>query len=337
MKPDDCLVVELPAAFLDGSVAQLLELVFPPDDETRVDITGGFDLRANPDLPEIYAVFLALCEEWRDWRCALRVSADGGEVALDAPVSALAVPGEELPRLSLHLEQRYCPLEYAVRHGFWDSRDGLLEWMRSLAALYFIDKHEVRPDASGPHSAAPGLSAALASLQSQGLIAVEDAADNAGDDAAAEPPRHAIAPEGRRFIAGLLAETEAYIDDYDHYMDTLAEPDLEAVEFGTGRGVDLRVQAFLADDLDTVRAVFLLRLYDGTLDARLRDWEAVMESDEFFEAVLEPVVNREGVSSEEMERVMDFGHAWLEERRERERREAADRELLRRAFDAETQ
>ena len=341
MRRDDCLRVQLPEAFLGKSVSQLLELVFPPDEEARTDISGRFDLRANPDLPEIYAVLLAVCEEWRDWRCALRVSLGGVEVALDTPVRSLLTAGDETPTLSLHLEQRYCPLEYAVRHGYWDSREGLLDWMRSLTALYFLDKHEALIEAGGGQTHAPAMTRAVGILLERGLIAPSEVSggDNSGEEEEEDdaPPRLEITPEGRRFIAGLLAETESYIDDYDHYQDTLAEPGLEVVEFGAGRGVDLRVQAFLADELDPVRTVFLLRLYDGTLDARLRDWETVMESDEFFEAVLEPVVNRDGVSSGDMERVMDFGHAWIEERREQQLRGAADRDLLRRAVGGETQ
>ena len=73
MAPDDFLEVELPSEFLTGTVSGLLDRVFPPDEESRVLISDRFDLRANPDLPEIYSVLLAVCDEWRDWRCALVV------------------------------------------------------------------------------------------------------------------------------------------------------------------------------------------------------------------------------------------------------------------------
>ena len=351
MRQDDLLQVELPCEFLVGSLSQLLDGVFPSEEAARPEVTERFDLRANPDLPEIYAVFLAVCNEWRDWRCALGVSVDGGEVSLDSPASALVKSAED-SSLWLHLEQRYSPLEYAVRHGLWESRDGLLDWMRSLTALYFLDKHEVSIEAGGAHTVGLGLHRALGSLQEQGLVAPAEAGksatgDTLGDTYGDTPgdlpegipegdlpegiPSLAITPQGRRFIAGLLEETESCIELYDHYQDVLADPGRDSVEFGTVRGVDLRVQAFLAEELDPVRTVFLLRLYDGTLDARLSDWEAVIELDDFYEAVLEPVVNRDSVAPEEMERVIESGYAWLEERQERERRDAADRELLRRA------
>ena len=334
MAAEDCLLVELPEDFANGSVSQLLDRVFPADEEERREIASRFDLRANPDLPEIYDVFLAVCEEWRDWRCRLRMSSGGERVDLDNPVSRfISRRPDDPPRLTLHIEQQYGALEYAVRHGFRESRAELLAWLRSLTALYFLDKHEVRLPTGEPPDAAPGLSAALNSLQSQGLISPEEPAEDAADNAApvAEPPRYVITPQGRRFIRELLAETESYIDLYDHFQDTHVDLDGELAEFGTGRGVDLRVEAFLAEGLDPIRAVFLLRLYDGTPDARLRDWTEIVESEEYYDAVLEPVVNRDGLPPAAMELVIESGYAWLEERQEQARREEQQREILRRA------
>ena len=91
------------------------------------------------------------------------------------------------------------------------------------------------------------------------------------------------------------------------------------------------VEAFLADGLDPIRAVFLLRLYDGAFDHRLRDWQDAIEGEEFYEGILEPVVNRDGATPEAMEVVIESGLSWLEEQQEQARREEAEREILRRA------
>ena len=333
MAAEDCLEVELPPSFAEGSIQELLDRVFPPNDEPQEDIVQRFDLQANPDLPEIHAVLLAVCQEWRDWRCALLVTAGNeDEVGLADPAEVFLRLGGDVPVLSLRLEQRYSALEYAVRHELWGSREELLDWMRSLMVLYFLDKHEAAPPVDSGR-AYPSLHRAVEDLRSRGVISIAEGEDagtrHPGDDGAMA---YTITAEGRQFISGLLEETESYIDQYDHYQDTLADPDREAVDFETGRGADLRVEVYIAEELDPVRTVFLLRLYDGTLDSRLRDWMEVMESEEFFDGVLEPVVNRDGADAATRELVLDEGHAWLEERRERERREAADRDLLRRAM-----
>ena len=219
-----------------------------------------------------------------------------------------------------------------MRHGFWSSRDELLGWMRSLATLYFLDKHEAVISSPASQRHGPSLARALADLRSQGILAPHDPEESeSSSQDVDEQWAFEITPDGRRFIARLLAETESYVDQYDHYQDTLADPEGELVEFGTGRGVDLRVEAFLAEGLDPIRTVFLLRLYDGTLDSRLRDWMEAMETGELFEGLLEPVVNRHSLGPDEIMEVMEQGHAWLEEQREQARREREDRDLLRRA------
>ena len=390
MAPDDLIRLELPSECRRLSLSDLLDRAFPESPEERREIAAQFDpgtcnYRANPDLPEIYAVFLAVCDEWRDWRCALRAtSADGADVDLSAPVSSLltAGPGDSAtsaeessvhpepalavhpePALTVHpepvegrtdclflrLEQQYRALEYAERHGFWPDRWALLDWMRSLTALYFLDKHEVALHPGALPEPAFALRDALTSLQSQGLIAATPPEnpplpeeEDQGEAVPGDTAPYVITPLGRRFIAGLLTETESLIDQYDHYKDTVVDPlslpphrggiqGGAAVEFDTGRGADLRVEAFLADGLDPIRAVFLLRLYDGAFDHRLRDWQDAIEGEEFYEGILEPVVNRDGATPEAMEVVIESGLSWLEEQQEQARREAAEREILRRA------
>ena len=87
--------------------------------------------------------------------------------------------------------------------------------------------------------------------------------DKPGPD---EPDPLVITPAGRRFIGALLSETEACIDRFDVFKDVLWDSDTGSAEFDTGYGEDLRVQIFIAEGLDPARTVFLLRLYDGTLD-----------------------------------------------------------------------
>ena len=329
MDPDDFVSLAMPADCLNLSVSQLVERAFPEAPQERETIAERFDRRANPDLPDIYAVFLAACDEWRDWRCALRLTGESGEeVAFNTPVSQLMTSAQDPPQVSLHIEQDYRAIEYAVRHGFWSSHDELLGWMRGLTTLYFIDKHEVPLHLDSV--SAPALGRALDSLLSVGLVS-PSLASPSEEGLPGEPSPLAITSDGRILIASLLGETESLIDQYDHFKDTLVDLELELAEFDTDRGTDLRVEVFLAESIDPVRAVFLLRLYDGTLDRRLPDWQTAIEDDSFYEGILEPVVNRESADATEMELVMESGLSWLEERAELERREKAEREIIQQA------
>jgi hypothetical protein len=128
----------------------------------------------------------------------------------------------------------------------------------------------------------------------------------------------------------LLAETESYIDRYDHFTDTEFDLDLDSVEFETGRGVDLRVPVFLAEGLDPIRTVFLLRLYDGSLDDSLANWESLIDDEAFFEGILEPAVNRCHVDETAIGQIVESGYGFLEEREERARELESQQEILRR-------
>ncbi len=344
MDPEDGFWVVLPIGYTRNSVGWLLDQVFPEDQRERSTVESFLNVAANPDLPEIYAVMLQVAEEWRMGLCTLSVSTAGQDkLDLADPASnhlvrpspdyappdgrddggALLVGAhKERPYLGLRVAQEYSALEYAVAQGFWQSRDELLAWLRELTVLYFMDKFEYDLPAPGPDSGVypiPGVTR----LQDEDLIApCEDTG------------RFFITEDGRRFIGRLLIETESYIDQYDHFKDVDFDGDADEVCFDRGRGVDLRAQVFIAEGLDPVRAVFLLRLYDGAMDGFASTWTRLIEDEGFFGELLEPVVNRYNVSENLIGKVIDAGYGYIEERHEEARQLAAEREIVGRVRDA---
>ena len=366
MDLDDALSLVLPAKLADTAVSELLAYTFPPSQEDRRAVASLFDIRANPDLPEIYAVFLDAIDEWRKGRCTLVFSGgDGRELDLDGLVSRLLeypsagteVPANEnppnpplskggeggflhasvesiskgdrqsaYPRLAIQIEQQYRAIDYATQMGFWERREELLEWLRSLTVLYFLDKHEAKIAASPSSDSGPGLMAAVAALHVKGLISCSP-----------DTQTFDITEAGRRFISRLLTETESYIGLYDHFKDTELDPDAETLEpdtinFETGRGVDLRVQVFLAEGLDPIRTVFLLRLYDGTLDESVSTWENLVDNESFYEGILEPVVNRCEVDENAIGQILEMGYDFLEQREARARELKSQQETIGRVW-----
>ena len=326
MADEDALCLMLPPEFGRGTIFQLLERVFPSDEEQQRVVESCFDLQANPDLPEIYGVFLAAVGEWRQWRChLLLVSAgDGRSIDLASQVSSWVdhppVDGETaLPSLDVLLEQQYHAVDYGARSEFWDSKEELLEWLRAMTVLYFLDKHEVDLCTAPEEGEDLALAPTVELLRQDGLIKESEDGGSL-----------VVSEEGRRLIGRLLAETESYIDRYDHFKDTMIDVEGERVEFGTDRGIDLRVQAFVAEGLDPVRTVFLLRLYDGSLDEYLPVWRTVPHDDMFFDSILEPVVNRYDVGEPLIGLVLEHGYGYLEERRDQAREQEVRRVVRRR-------
>ena len=336
MDAADSLRIDMPQPSGDISLSQFLDEVFPADEERQQQIAPMLDVRANPDLPEIYEAILAAFDEWRDGRCDLTFFGDGERpLNLEKPVSEHlqdgAVVDEGNPpnpplrkggsawALNLRISRSYSALEYAVQQGFWKSKSELMEWLQSHTLLYFMDKHEFTFESAPDTADGKGSLSVAGLLQRSSLIAVSR-----------EAPVFTITSEGRSNIGRLLAETESYIDLYDHFKDTVFGEDAETVEFDTGQGTDLRVPVFVAEGLDPIRTVFLLRMYDGTLDAFASTWQERIDDEHFFDSILEPVVNRQGVDEALIDQIIGAGYVFLEERHQASRESAEREEIIQR-------
>ena len=318
MKPEDSLQIVLPSDYAQLGVWDLLESVFPVEEPRQAEVEAKFDLRENPDLPEIFDVLLDAFAQWRLGYCTLNVSTEDGTPLDPSDLSQkylkLLQRKEErdlaCPVLHLIIEQEYRAIDYAVRQGYWETREELLEWLQALTLLYFLDKHEVEiPAVATAHGDESLLT--IASVLSRDNLALPSV----------ETGMVRVTESGRQFIGNLLAETESYIDRYDLFKDVAYDHHAESVEFDTGSGEDLRVQIFEAEGLDPIRAVFLLRLYDGTLDKFLSNWQQLILDTDFFDEILQPAVNHDRVEDGAIGRVIESGYALIEEREE------ADREI----------
>lgn len=331
---EDSLLIDLPQPSGDTTLSAFLDLVFPEDEDSQQQIASMLDVRANPDLPEIYDAISAAFDEWRDGRCDLAFFGDGGRpldlgesVATHIFRAGQFVDGGNPPNphlrkggfgwsWHLRINRTYSALEYAVQQGLWDSKSELMEWLQSHTLLYFMDKHEFSLESVPDGDAEEALFSVAGLLQNSGLISVPQ-----------EVPNFTISTEGRRSIGRLLAETESYIDLYDHFKDMVFGEGAETVEFDTGQGADLRVPVYIAEGLDPIRTVFLLRLYDGTFDAFASTWHNRINDESFFDGILEPVVKRPGVEEALLDPIIGAGYAYLEERHQASR-ESAEREEI---------
>jgi len=327
MRPEDTLQVLLPAEYAGLQVGELVEAVFPDDEQHRSLVEAMFDLRENPDLPEIYSVILDAFSQWRLGHCSLKFAGNSGaQIESSDPVGKhLKNPegrpenGPSYTKLEIAIEQEYRALDYAVEHGSWESKEELLEWLQSLTLLYYLDKHECRLPAAPMVEVDQHLDSIAAVLTSQSIIAFSE-----------EPGLFTITEVGRQTLGRLLTETESYIGRFDVFKDVACYQDAGVVEFETGRGEDLRVQVFLAEGLDPVRVVFLLRLYDGTFDEFLPTWRQLILRPEFFDQILEPVVNHCQVDESLIGWIIESGYAYFEEREDTVREQRSRREILER-------
>ena len=324
--PDDAVMeVSLPDHVLRLTVGQLLDTAFPEDETDASEIEESFDVAENPDLPEIYEEFLRVTEQFRQGLCRLHIADQlGHAVDFQSPVSSLTPSSESANRaanlpLQLSLTPEYDALSYAREHGYTAGEPDLIQWLQICLAIYYVDKHEAVLPAPDSLAADNPLKPVVEEITRKGLVTYEQEA---------EQPE--ITPDGRRFIGSLLSETEGYIDRYDMLQDVVWDEDGETALFGTGHGADLRVEAFIYEGLDPVRAVFLLRLYDGTMDEFAENWTELIGDEEFLNSVLEPVVNRDLTPAELLEEILEQSMALLEADAESAREDSFRDQIARR-------
>ena len=334
---DTTLYLELPGETRRLTLRRLLDRLFPRDAGAQAEIRARLDRKANPDLPACHAVLLALVEQWRSGLCRLSIATGRGwgrPAHLDDQVSAHLQLPALCPRvrdggadLTLTILPAYRPLEWAATQGYTEDQQQQLAWMQSCALLYFVDKHGcVVPPPNDPSLSGPCQPVVSGLYRRRWLRPAPN-----GDHSE-------VAATGRKLIGALLEETETLIDGFDLFKDARWNEDERVAEFDSGRGADLRVEAIIAEGLDPVRSVFLLRLYDGSLDPFADRWQELVSDPAFFDSLLEPVVNRviPAPPQEILTAIMEDGYALLETRAEAAAAEAAQAEIRRRLFEQES-
>ena len=321
---EDAFRLRLPPAMSRLTVGGLLDEVFSEEDAAQLRFLSALDIRANPDLPEIYEELLDIFAQWRRDDCTLRFSArHGPQVCLADRVEdhvsfRPSQRGEHAvdPTLDLAIEQTH---DVLGRFADWEGGNGaLMRWLQQRTLLYFMDKHRFRLSVDPSDKLSRSLLPIANELTSRGLIAGSE------ESGVYEPT-----DEGEELIQRMVAEAESYIDRFDLFSDTLLEPD-EEVEFDTGIGEDLRVQVYGSEGVDPVRAVFLLLLYDSTLDAYSETWQEAIHKEEFFNELLRPVLDHARVDDELIGLVIESGYAHSEELSEAAEERAFEQDVLRR-------
>ena len=187
MKPEDSLQIMLPSDYAQLRVWDLLESVFPEEGPRQAEVEAKLDIRENPDLPEIFDVLLDTFSQWRLGYCSLYVSTDDS-IRLDPSdlsqkyLKQLQSKEERNSAclvLQLTIEQEYLAIDYAVRQGYWKTREELLEWLQVITILYFLGKIEGAKFTFGAFlgGAGPGIQKGLGNFERT----IHDAIHNGGE------------------------------------------------------------------------------------------------------------------------------------------------------------
>ena len=325
MPLEDAFGVSLPLSFARLPLRELIADTFPEEPDRQAPVRACLDLKENPDLPEMYDVLVDVFRAWRHGRCALRffvISGPGTEPPQEVwehvrPPRPTAATAATDAALHLIVEQRFTPLDYAVRKGYAEGKAQLLEKLQADMLLHFIGQDGFRLETDPKSEADRGLIPIAEALCRKKLLTASD-----------EARAYELTDEGERLLANMIAEAESYMDRYDVFGDVLYDRESGASVFGSGRGQDLRVQVYETEGLDPLRAIFLIRLYASGPDDLGPDWREVIHDEEFFEGLLAPVADRGAIDEALLEEVIEAGLAYLEERADESRALGLRREVL---------
>lgn len=328
MPLSDAFEVTLPAFDLRLRMGELLERVFGPDGARDEAVAGLLDVRGNPDLHEMYGALLDAFADRREGRCVLRFFANhgpemGAHDDIRSHLRAPASPSDQdavPPVLDIVVEQRFTPLDYAAGRWHEGDRPELIHRLQDHVLLHFIGRRGYVP-MTEPESPGDGEMLPIAArLSEQGAIAPSG-----------ETPAFAVTEAGYERLARAESEVEAATRLYDLFADVVYDERAETVEFGTGRGADLRVHVYEAEGLDAAETVLLRHLYDGTLDDLDAEWRQAVLDEDFFAELLTDLAERENVDPDALEAITEAGFAHLEELQEEEERLTHRRQLEARA------
>ena len=301
---DASLLLEVSPNLADLTVGDMLVEVFCGHE---VSPFTDAELRENPDLPDLFGQLAGLFERWVQGAATLRLHQPDGE-EMDPGAAVEDVLADR--RISMVIRQTFEVLDWYAANG--GQREELVGWLRRSVLLYAIDKHNlaVMDEPDSP------LHPVALELRAEGVLETDEAG------------RFGITGSGRAILGSVLGETEAYIDQYDIFCDVLYDLETQSARFGTGNGEDLRVEVFESEGIDPIRAVFLLRLYDGSLDGHPSGWIDKIVSEDVFDWMLSPVLDRSLLSENDLEWIIEAGFAENEERAEEARRDEARRRAL---------
>ena len=327
MELEDAFAVTLKGENSSLTLGGLLNRVFSESQDRQAEVLTLLDPKENPDLPEMYRALGQIFGEWRAGRCDLRFFVNwGGELGLEEPVrhpragraGPQSRPGWAL--LDLVIEQRYRPLRYAVDKGYAGDRRSLLDWLQERTLLYLLRQDAYGVKAGPGEGRGAGLATIAERLAQQGLVRRNG-----------ETRRFVTTAQGQRLLADMAREADSHARRYGIFADVLFDPETGSSEFLSARGLDLRAQIFEAEELDPLRAVFLLLLSERTPQELTAEMGEGDLDEDFFDEFLRPLVDRDTVDQGDLEAVIEGGLAFVDELAEESRESARRSEILRRA------
>lgn len=313
--------VTIPSAAENLTLRQLIKQhLLGETREDRERIAASLDTETNPDLPELYLAIRRAFDDMEKGKAIVRFHLNKGprdvnldelvtghfsraysrEFDLDYRLIDLVIDVTDLPRIAIP-PQRQAEM---VRE------------FRALLLIYLMDRYGQDFAFEGQDLDRSGVEAVADWAVMQGWL------DLSAKMVAGEyQPVYIRTEEGNKLVRTVVRETDDLIKNYDQFGDvTLDDPP----RFRTGRGEDLRVWVYQAENVEPIRAAFLMNLENGYYD---QSWRQAFKDDAFFRDLLMIAGATAPVSPQKLERIIFAGKSWAADNRAERRRSRRAAEL----------
>ena len=301
MDLDDAFRVQISGLSASTNFADFLDSIFSPSTNKPEPIANVFDIKTNPDLPEIYDYLLDIFNDWQNHKCSLGFFINyGPEIALSDYLVDHLRSLENKIILDVVIEHRYTPIEYLLDQSYYNNRFDMMVWLKQITMLYCIgtfgtiDKSVVESDTENP--LAPII---YTLIQDDMLHQNETTLD--------------LTVKGNNHINHLIQQSESQIDQYDVFRDVLYDFESNTAMFNSGRGEDLRIPVYEFEGLNPLRLTLLRLLEELDLPDMEDMWHTLIGKEDFYSELLTPLVDHQYVENSVLANIIESGLAFAEE------------------------
>lgn len=300
MSLEDGFLCDLTSFPKNDTIASLIKYIFGSDWHPSKN-----DLAFNPDLEEMHSELLSIFRDSNEGKSSIKFLNQGDEINTSDKISTLAKlihndnvcsKNKHTLLLDIVLEQRFTPLDYSVKLGYWTSVQKFVHVLEEQSILFMM-VNEVIPT-SKIKTLGKTIQSGISRLKCQGLVNKLD---------------H-LTENGQSVCETLFEKTTKLNNDYIVFSDTKFDPLANIVEFDTGNGEDIRTQVYQEEGLDPVSTFFAVNLLEEVTEW-IMFWSDSSNSEDFFNQLLNASVIYKPLARNSLKFIIEKGLAFMDENR----------------------
>ena len=300
MSEEEGFLCDLTNFSTDNTIASLIEYICDSDWSPSKN-----DLALNPDLEEMHIELISIFCDSIEGKSSLNFLSQGNEINTSDKIMTLAktIPNynadsdnKQALLLDIVLEQKFTPLDYSVKLGYWNSVQKFVHVLEEQSILFTLVNQDI--STTKIKTLGKTVQSTINRLNQQGLI----------------NELYQLTQKGRSACKAIIERSTKLDNEYIIFADVKFDPMAKIVEFNTGDGEDIRTQVYQEEGLDPVLTFFEIHLIED-ISKWFTSWANSQNSKNFFNQLLNTSVIYKPLESKTLKFIIEKGLANLDENR----------------------